>query len=126
MPVQQTLIAGFKHDKHWQSAPYESDQWASTDRGWIRLLRHPDGDDLNEEYYSHCCGNYLDYGHLRIEHPAEGTVHACAYVHRVFNRLTGLQSTVHLGSKWCASVDEAINWIESQVTTYLQETGSNG
>lgn len=125
---QPVLLASIRHDRHWNTADHDSDQWASTDRGWSFLEQHPDLDE-SDEYYSLCCGNYLDYGQVddgyyKREHP-EGTVHAVAYVHRVFNPLIGGQSCVHLGSGWFATPYEATDWIEQQVTTYLQRAGVN-
>jgi hypothetical protein len=80
------------HWNHYRSdAPHDSDQWATTDRGWLHIAidEHPDVNrdttQRRRDYISDgllCAGNYLHY-------PGRG-VHASAY----FQRVTTIGSVV--------------------------------
>ena len=101
-------------DAHWLDAPYESEEWAATDRGWVLDTEHPDRDCYQGNLP---IGNYLDYGPCRRhyrEHP-DGSVHAC-YTPWHMDKVTG--TVIHTGTKarWCRDVHAAIAWIKEQHT----------
>jgi len=112
---QPILLPCFDWDCHYASVPYESSQWASTDRGWVGLLNHPDMPD--SDYHSPCVGNYLRY-----DRPNElgQHIHCCAYIFRRDAPLMPV-GLVHLGSTWVDTLQDAKDWIESKVTAYLQK-----
>lgn len=65
---------------HEAAAPYESDRWATTDRGWLYDPAHPDRSEHDWLFPGNLpVGNYLDYGpcgeHYRNN--PRGAVHAC-------------------------------------------------
>jgi hypothetical protein len=74
--MEQLSLGMLTCDAHEASAPYESDRWASTDRGWLYDPAHP-----NADYHGGNLpiGNYLDYGpcgeHYRNN--PDGAVHVC-------------------------------------------------
>lgn len=124
MTQQPTLIL-FDWQEFKMSEPWESDKWASTDRGWVYLMDHPDAANTlypdDHTSLSRCVGNYLDYAPCGPHHAnrPDGAVHACAYIFRKDSPLLA-QRNVSLGSRWCKDIPTAKAWIEDTVTTYLQ------
>jgi hypothetical protein len=90
---------------------------ATTDRGWVHLVNHPDSPE--EQFESDCCGNYCTYdlpGGSRG--PAGETVHACAYIFR-FRGLDRRQENIGLGACWFHTIDAAKAFIEHNVRAYF-------
>jgi hypothetical protein len=58
-------------DIHEASAPYESDRWASSDRGWL----------FGCERCKTSLGHYLDYGQTSAAGHPDGDVHAVLIHH---------------------------------------------
>jgi hypothetical protein len=96
-------------DQHWRNAPYESDRWASSDRGWIFAVRSTSAERvprvLGRDYAT--IGTYLDYG------PAEGpaNVHAVCHVTR--------------NAKHFASPKEALDWILREASGKIADYVAN-
>lgn len=92
-------------DIHEASAPYESDRWAATDRGW---LFHGCGTSL---------GHYLDYGPRDgQDRSPDGNVHACAIRHSD-RTLSDGRHVCDVGatvSRYFRTCEEARAWIEAQ------------
>lgn len=119
----------FEADEFRADAPRQSNAWATSDRGWIRLnyLYHPQRADkriinyMKSTYgkFGACCGNYVDYAQGTSRGPNGETFHACAYI--LIQSLGG-GSEVRLGSAWFTSAAESRNWIESQVKAYLAKS----
>jgi hypothetical protein len=85
-------------DIHEKSAPYESDRWASSDRGWLFAEIYPRSLSISVTGTTHVClGHYLDY-----ERPGEPSVHAVSCVTRE--------------SKHFASPSDAQTWILAQAS----------
>ncbi len=96
-------------DHHTCRAPFESPEWATTDRGWAV----PTGQESS-------VGNYLDYGpnHYRSGHEfcrpddcrcprrEPGTVHA------VYDGIAGARLGPCQASHYFETVHEAVMWIE--------------
>ena len=105
-------------DAHTDKAPRASDQWAASDRGWLRT---PDG----------CLGHYLDYGpgHRRTspdwcigckgEHARPGDSDYCATcqpgsIHAVSSVSSEGRGITFRGARYFVTVDEAQRWVEQQ------------
>ena len=94
------------------SAPFSSEEWAATDRGWLYLLNHPNKDEAWDGNLS--VGNYLAYP----RHPEGPMVHACWTPWKIdpvtkgYVRLTG-------EAKVCATVTEAQAWLEEKVSAWV-------
>lgn len=98
----------------------------SSPRGWCSITpeTHPDFRKYGFDYFIDCgglgCGNYLDYGLPTIgcsRGPNGETIHAVAYYH-VISAL-GTPSDIRLGYKWCATIAQAKEWIETAVRIFL-------
>lgn len=85
-------------DAHTKAAPYESDRWAATDRGWLYAHIQPSPMTI------HVTGcTYVTLGHY-LDYEREGR----PYVHAV--------SCVTRESQVFGSPEEARSWIEGQAT----------
>lgn len=86
-------------DAYRADVPPTSPEWATTDRGWVYDLAHPD----RGNYLGNLpVGNYLRY-------PGRG-VHACATPWTEV-RSTGAVSRGATSARWFDSVEEAVEWI---------------
>ena len=109
-----------KWNDHRADAPYESDQWATTDRGWLHWVNHP---HLDGGYFeSSAVGNYLDYGPVGSSGPQGERVHACAYLF-THDQLTGLIHSTPTRCKWFENTVEARQWIEEQAAQLAEQAG---
>lgn len=86
-------------DCHWASVPYESDRWASSDRGWLFGYT----DETKTQY--RCLGHYLDYSHCWDADVI--TKHGGA----VYAVTTDPRGACHF-----ATVEAAIAWIDKWAT----------
>ena len=109
--MDETSNAGVSWDIHEASAPYESDRWASSDRGWLHGCP------------CHGCttslGHYLDYtGTSEDGRRPEGNVHAVLIAH-VAHRPGpyGAQCSTRTSAvRWFRTSAEARAWLESEST----------
>jgi hypothetical protein len=91
----------FEWHAHRKAAPYSSDEWAASDRGWYRA--YPGTSRMSEVMHdeSVCLGHYLDYEHKCDSAPdGKKTVHAV--------------STVTRESSYHATPEAARQWLESE------------
>ena len=117
------------------TAPYTSDRWATSDRGWLYLdgHEHPDaGSDLWSAYgfdgWNHgqaplACGNYLRYSReVGGAHDDGREFHAVAYLLRV--GLGGQRDQrIALPDPWYASAADAKAAIMGAVLEALRPAG---
>lgn len=101
-----------------RNVPYESDEWATSDRGWLYDPEHPDRD---RSYNGNLpVGNYLDYGPCGdhyLEKPG-GAVHAC-YTPWYVDECTGCIVHLPTVASWHRTTAEAKAWIEEKHTGQL-------
>lgn len=106
--------------KHFRAdAKHSSEQWATTDRGWLHLAlaEHPDVDRKTPTYRRDyirggllCAGNYLKY--------PDGHVHASAYFLRLAAGGSSVQR-INMERTTFDTTDEAAAAIESAVRAAL-------
>jgi hypothetical protein len=101
----------FTWDEFRSSAAHDSDNWATTDRGWCHIQESAHPDLAHAREVNTCCGNYLQYPTSRGPNGEE--FHASAYLLRV--TLQGLSSTQDLGHGWFATAADARTFIEDAV-----------
>jgi hypothetical protein len=88
-------------DANRKAAPYESDEWAVSDRGWLRAAGNTDRMRAEMHDETHCLGHYLDYERKCSSAPDETkTVHAV--------------SCVTKNSSYHATPEEARAWLEAE------------
>ncbi len=88
-------------DAHRAAAPHESDEWAASDRGWLRAAPNTDATRAAMHNETICLGHYLDYETPRrdVADPAK-TVHAVSCVTR--------------NASYHATPEEARAWLEAE------------
>ncbi len=95
-------------DAHRKAAPHASDEWAASDRGWLRAKIVPAPMAISVTGTTHVClGHWLDYERK------EGEEHHGASVHAV--------STVTRESQWFATPAEALAWLLAQAAGRVAE-----
>lgn len=111
---------GLQWDDYTAKARHLSERWATSDRGWCHLTRHPDARGPNDLWANErkACGNYLDYAGTSSHGPNGETIHAMAYLYRL-DPITRSVHNLSGGFRWFATVPEAKAWIEATVRELL-------
>jgi hypothetical protein len=111
MPRKKTERIVLRWDAHEKSAPYESDRWAASDRGWLFAGIEPSPLNVSVTGTTYVClGHYLDYERIP-DHAPYGTKAAGKTVHAV--------SCVSRASEHFATPAEARAWIEDEAVARI-------
>lgn len=110
--------SNLRWDSYTSSASESSKRWASTDRGWLFLLNHPDARGADDTWANErrAVGNYLKYE--RAAGPRGEHILATAYLTRL-DPSTRAEHSTNLGSTWVNTVEAAKKWIEGKVKPAL-------
>lgn len=104
-------VVTLRVDAFQATAPYESDRWASTDRGWLYDVEHP----ARNGRENLPVGNYLDYGPCGAHHRErpEGSVHAM-FTPWENDPITGAHRQFPCSAAYVHTPEAAQLWIEQQ------------
>jgi len=116
--TQDTVLSW---DDHTNTVPYESSQWATSDRGWV--FYSPYLNSSNHYAKSKACtGFYLDYQNS-CSLAADKQILARAYFHKLTPQYVGFKTEhIDFGCQYFATVAEAKAWIEQTIKGFLSKT----